>query len=261
MAPTSPLLLTLVATACLLSCAPLWAADEAILRSSIELNLSRDHLSNGSPDWSEHDIHLRHQLPSLQQIDLDLRQVRRFGLRDTQLELNYFRPLSKELSVLLNGSYSEQHQVLAHRQLTATLQYTLAERWFLHAGAKQIHYSEVKAQQLNFALEHYVAAFRWQLGWHPMRVAGVHAQSADLRLDYYYRDHSWFGLQWSGGEETANVGGRGLPVLQIYQVRSVALSGRHRLNPQWSLRYAFEKSRQGHFYDKTGVNLGVQYNF
>jgi YaiO family outer membrane protein len=44
-------------------------------------------------------------------------------------------------------------------------------------------------------------------------------------------------------------------------VETIAVFGRHWLNRKWSANYAIGHTRQGDFYTRNGITLGVDYAF
>lgn len=225
---------------------------------AIEWVQSGDRLSNGGPNWHGEELHLSAQLAPRNKIDGTLRRARRFDLSDSQVEINVAFPLSGAASALLSANGSASHRFLPKSDLGAGLQYELAPAWLLNAGAGQTEYDNSSITKANFAIEHYFSSFRLVLGWKPSRAEGVPANGADIRLDYYYGDRDFVGLQSASGREATNVDGR---KVIVSSVRSAAINGRHGLSPHWMLRYGMEKVKQGNIYNRTGIHLGAQYVF
>ncbi|MCX7171705.1 MAG: YaiO family outer membrane beta-barrel protein [Proteobacteria bacterium] len=225
---------------------------------AIEWFQSGDRLSNGSPDWHSEELRLSNQIAARNQIDGTLRQTRRFGLSDTQIELNYAFPLAARLTGLVTASNSTTHRVLPRTDLGASLQYEFAPTWLLNVGTSRTEYDTASVNKMALGVEHYFSAFRWAAGWRPTRVEGVSANGGDVRFDYYYNDQDFVGIQVAAGKEASNIDTRGVVVSSV---RSAALIGRHGLSRNWKLRYGIERVKQGDFYNRTGVRLGAQYAF
>ena len=60
-----------------------------------------------------------------------------------------------------------------------------------------------------------------------------------------------------GEEATAVAASR----VELADVRTLAVFGRHQISPAWSLSYALSRTRQGSFYNQNSVRLGAQYLF
>ncbi|MBI5922136.1 MAG: YaiO family outer membrane beta-barrel protein [Betaproteobacteria bacterium] len=226
--------------------------------SAIEWTQSGDRLSNGGANWHSEELRLSRQIAPKNSIDGTFRHVSRFGLADTQLEINYAAPLSARLTGAVTASGSTSHRFLPKSDLGASLQYEIAPTWLVHAGAGATGYEKANVAKAMLGIEHYFSAFRAAVGWRLARADGVPANGADIRLDYYYDDLDFIGLQAASGREAANIDGRGVIVSSV---RSAGLIGRHGLTRHWMLRYGVERVKQGDFYNRTGVRLGVQYAF
>jgi YaiO family outer membrane protein len=61
----------------------------------------------------------------------------------------------------------------------------------------------------------------------------------------------------SGGREATSIG----TGVVLADVRTIAVFGRHWLNRNWSANYAIGHTRQGDFYTRNGISLGVDYAF
>lgn len=226
-------------------------------KTSVGAAVTKEHLSNGSPDWRESALQLHHEFSRHHVLGLSAVETYRFGLQDNQFNAFYARPLTGNLSGTFEASVSPTHRVLSHNALGATLQYEFAPAWLLHAGGKTVDYDEVKVNQATLMLEHYFSSFSWSAAWRPARAFGVIAHSADLRATYYYDDKSSVGAIVAGGREATNIAGN----VVLADVRSFAVIGHHWLNSAWTLSYAVAHTRQGDFYIRNGINLGVRYTF
>jgi len=225
---------------------------------TIEWIQSSDHLSNGSSNWHSEELRASTQIAPRNSVDGTLRQTNRFGLSDSQIEINYAFPLSKLLTGLVTVSDSTTHRVLPKTNFGASLQYEFAPAWLFNAGTSRTNYDNASVNKAALGIEHYFSAFRLAVNWRPTRLEGVSANGEDVRLDYYYGDVNYVGIQVATGQEAANVGTRGV---SVSSVRSAALTGRHELSRNWKLRYGVERVKQGDFYNRTGVRLGAQYAF
>lgn len=242
-------------TILLLACSVCASADQSV---AVEWAHTSDRLSNGSPDWRSDELRLSTQLAPRHTLDGTLRTTRRFGLEDTQIEVNYGLPLSSRLTASLNAGGSSSHRVLPRSDLSAGVHYEFAPGWLVNASAGNAEYDQASVTKATLGFEHYFAAFRWAATWRPARAVGTLAQGGDLRVDYYFNDVDTFGITLASGEEASNIGARGVVVSSV---RSAALTGRLGIGRGWLLRYGVERVKQGDFYDRTGVRLGAQHAF
>ena len=224
---------------------------------TVGMLFNHEHLNNGSPDWNETGVRLNYTLAPRHAFDLAVARTERFDLQDRQLSALYVAPLSKGLTGSLEANASSTHRVLARNAFGTTLQYEFAPAWLLHGGVKTTRYDTVRVNQALLMLEHYFSNFSWAVAWRPAHAFGTNANSAEVRASYYYGDKNSVGVIVVGGKEAANIGN----AVILTDLRSAALVGRHWLNREWALNYGIGSTRQGDFYVRNGMTLGVQYAF
>lgn len=251
-----------LALAAMDACAQLAQAGEETGRNVIAVSTARESLSNGGRDWRETALRYRHEFGAGRErqrhlIEGAVGETSRFGLHDSQLSAAYVTPLAPKLTATFDGNLSSTHRVLAKHAAGATLQTEFAPAWLLHTGARTTRYDAVRVNQGLLMLEHYVSAFSWALAWRPARAYGATAHGVELRGSYYYNDRNALTLSLGAGKEATS-----LPAgVVLAEVRSLVLTGRHALDRDWTLTYAAGVTRQGDFYTRRGINLGVQYAF
>ena len=233
------------------------ASDPAAGRTSITLSTGLDHLSNNTPAWHEYTARLRQQFGKRHIGELGIINTNRFGLNDNQISALYARPVTESSTITFDGAVSPTHQVLPRYGVGALVQTELAPAWLVHTGARTTSYEQVTVNQVLLGLERYVSSFSWFVGWRPTHAFGQTVHSGELRGSYYYSDVSSVGIILAAGQE-ANSLGRSV---NLTSVRSVAVVGRHRINPYWDLTYTFAHTRQGDFYQRNSTNVGIQYTF
>lgn len=226
--------------------------------NTVELSADSQRLSNGRPDWSEHALRWSRWLGQRQQLDITLLQARRFGLQDEQILASYTAPLAGKLGATLDAGLSPTHNFMARHSLGLTLQYEFASGWLAYGGMKNTAYDSGSVEQATLMLEHYVSSFSWAAAWRPVRAFATSTHSSELRGSYYYGDKNFIGISWASGQEVTPVSGSALVLADIW---SVALTGRHWLHQNWAVNYALNSTRQGSYYNRDGVRIGVQYIF
>lgn len=224
------------------------------------LQLSGEHnrLDKGLPDWNEVAVRYSRQWQRRELADVALLQAKRFGETDSQVEAGYVRPLGPRLTASAQLSFSPDHHFLAKYSVDAGAQYEFMPAWLLHTRLRHTRYETASVNQATLMLERYVGNYSASLAWRPVRALGTHASGFEFRGNRYYGDDSYVGLIASSGREATQVGGGNI---ELADVRSAALVGRHRLDPGWSVTYALHRTRQGGFYSRTGLSAGVQHNF
>ena len=233
-------------------------AQDAPGNVTAELSTERQRLSNGGPDWKESIVKLYRTQGTRQRAELSWTQSDRFDLRDEQLGGAYVRPLSDDLTVSLEATFSSTHQFLPRHSEGALLQYEFSPAWLIHAGWRGRQYTDTTIQQETLMLEHYIASFSWALAWRPVQALGSQSSSTELRAGYYYGDKNSLSLSISAGQEATQTSSS---TIQMMDVQSMALSGRHQLNRAWALSFVASSTSQGTFYIRNGLLIGVQYLF
>ncbi|MGW8391959.1 YaiO family outer membrane beta-barrel protein [Pseudoduganella sp. HUAS MS19] len=241
------------ATLAALACCALPAAA----RTTIGINHGIDHLSGPAANWRESSLNVRHQAAPRLGFGAGVTRVERFGIGETQISAGADLPLSEKLTASVDGNFSSDHQILARRALGASLQYEFAKGWLVHGGGRSSSYNDVHVNQSLLMLERYVGNYGFAGAWRAARAFGTTAHSGELRANYYYSDRSAVGLSFAFGKEAANIAG----TTRLTSVESAALVGRHWLDQRWALTYAVAHTRQGDFYVRNGVNLGLQAAF
>ncbi|MBT2326859.1 YaiO family outer membrane beta-barrel protein [Variovorax paradoxus] len=225
---------------------------------SIEIAAEHQSLNKDLPDWRETSFRLARAFGPREVLSMNLRRTDRFGLEDSSAGLAYVAPLDPRLVASVEGSFSPTHRVLPRHELGASVQYEFAPAWLLHGGFKTTAYDNTTVNQGLIRLERYVSSFSWSVAWRPTRALGTYAQSLELRGSYYYGNKNSVGLILATGREATAIGEQRVV---LADVRTIALIGRHWFDPAWALTYALERTRQGDFYNRSGVRVGVQYSF
>lgn len=232
-------------------------AQGATTTTTLRTFASEENLSNNGADWREVGVGIKFGLKPRQMLDLSAGDFHRFGLHDSQYAVIYTQPLDPKLVATLGATASPTHQFLAKHAFAGSLQYEFAHAWLVHAGMRNSSYDAVSVNEGLFLLEHYFSSFSWIVGWRPTRAYDTSANSFELRGTYYYGERNSIGLVLSNGEEASSVPGG----VVLTDVTSAALVGRHWVTPSWAVSYGATYSRQGDFYTRKGLNIGLQYAF
>lgn len=233
-------------------------ADDAPAVVSAAVSTERQQLSRGGPEWSESVLQLQRARGPRRVAELSLTQASRFGLHDDQVGAQLTHALTDRLTASAQASASSSHHFLPRHSLGAMLQYEFAPAWLAHGGVNHRQYTDLATDQATLMLEHYVAAFSWAVAWRPVRTLGSEAASTELRANYHYADTSYLGLSISAGQEATQITPS---TMALIDVESIALKGRHQFTRTWTFNYALSSTRQGDFYIRNGLLIGVQYIF
>lgn len=222
------------------------------------LSTELSDLNRGHRDWNEVSLRYVRLGAPRQSSELAVTGTSRFGLKDSQIDVAHTTPLSPSLVASAQASYSPTARVLPGHSVGAGLQHEFAPAWLVHGGFRHTHYDSTDVNRLNVMLERYLGNFSASLAWSPVRALGTRSDLVELRGTWYHSEGGSIGLIASRGDEATQLGGG---VVALADVRSLALVGRHRLGPGYGLNYALSRTRQGSFYTRTGVSLGVQRDF
>jgi YaiO family outer membrane protein len=228
--------------------------------TEIEAGFSRESLTGARPDWKSRSLDLAHTFQPRRTLYGMLRETERFGLRDTELSLGYYHPLSADWTALVEASHSPQHNVLPRHSAFGQLAWQAAPGWVLSAGLRHSEYTRTDTNLLVAGIERYWGSFRAGYTLYNGRPEGAGSGAAHrLSLDYYYGERNRIGFGFTTGREVENVG----PPLGIAstEVKSYGLIGRHWLTPRWALTWDLTTHEQGNLYRRDGFRLGLRHRF
>lgn len=247
-----------VATAAAMLAPGVLAQSAPAVVNRIQLTAEHNQLDRGLPAWNELALTVSRQWQRRELAEATLTEARRFGQTDTQLEAGYVRPLGPKLTASAQLAFSPSHHFLARYGVGAGAQYEFLPAWLLHARLRHSRYDAATVSQGTLMLERYAGDYSATLAWRPVSALGTVVSGFELRGNRYYKDDSYVGLIASTGQEATLVGAG---AIELASVRSLALVGRHRVAPGWSVSYALNRTRQGRFYTRTGLSAGVQHDF
>lgn len=225
-------------------------------RAAVEAEHS--DLDNGYADWNAATLRLSRHWSRRQLAELQLTRTRRFGLEDHELAAGGAVPLSDALTASVQATWSPTYRVLPRASLAGWLQYEFRPAWLLHGGLRHTDYRASDVNRASVMLEHYFGDWSVLAGLHAVHAFGQDTRTGELRATWYYGERSSVGAIASAGREVVETGPG---ATALASVRSVALVGAHALDARWTLRWGAHHVRQGDFYTRTGVSLGVQAHF
>jgi YaiO family outer membrane protein len=253
------LLLALAAPPAALGQAP--AVDGLKLRmSEIELGATHENLTNGLSDWRSIYMEGAHSFAERQTLYGGLRRTERFAKYDTEAWVGYYHPLAPTWTLLLEGSASPEHQVLARGSAFAQILKTLPDGWGLNLGARRSEFTTNGVNLLVAGAERYWGDWRAGVTVYSGQPDGApSAESYRFQLTRYYGDRSYAGVSYTFGREVENVG----PPVGILttDVRNLTINGRHWLTRDWAIAWDLVAHEQGRLYRRDGLRLGLRYRF
>ncbi|MBX7228011.1 MAG: YaiO family outer membrane beta-barrel protein [Burkholderiaceae bacterium] len=225
---------------------------------TVELSFDHQTLSNQSPSFQETALRLNRWLGPRHVIDFSLVNSQRFGLRDKQLLASYVHPVNDKLGIAIDAGFSPSQNFLPHHSLDLRLQYEFAPAWVAYAGLKNSQYKTLSVRQGLLMVERYIGPFSFALSWHPVQALGKSTSNQVLKAYYYYGQDNMLGLIYSRGQEATQINDA---LITLADVRSLTLSGRYWIAPEWAVNYSVGSTQQGSFYTRKGVRFGIQHSF
>ncbi len=239
----------------------LLAVPGAAPAAEVEVGYRHELLTRG-PDWRELSIEAGWRAPGHAGLELAVRGLERFGLRDINLRASGSAPLGPRWTVAGEASASPEHRFVPAFSGGASLQRTLGGGFVGSGGVRWSRYESeagiTDAGVGSLGLERYWGAFR--LGWtgYLATLDGEWSASNAVAWDLYYRDRDRAGVVVAAGREIESTGGRA-PVVST--VLAAALRGRHGLGGGWALTYEAGIQRQGDLYTRGGARIGLGRHF
>lgn len=182
---------------------------------------------------------------------------RRFGLADSGVEAGVALPLADRWTLQLDGGGWPGGEFQPRWFGDVRLQHVFDRGTVLASSLRRTRYPDVTVDRLSVAVEQYWG--NWRLGYTFNRtdVAGNRVSGHDLAFDRYYRVRDSIGLRLTSGSEDAL---RGTDIVAS-TVRALGVQGRHGLADDWALQWGVGYVRQGAFYDRRWVQLGLRRAF
>lgn len=227
--------------------------------NEMALSASRDTLGRQYADWRATQIDLAHRSSEGTSIYGSAIETERYSLTDHAVLAGTGFALSPQWSMTFEGNTSPSHKVLAKWSALAQLQRNLGDGWDVQAGVRQTEYSAASTVLTMLTAERYWNSYRAALTGYLGHLAGEgNSPAASLQVDYFYSDQSRVGLLLSGGRETENQPGTGV---RVSDTREAAVIGQHWLNSRWAISYVALVHRQGDFYTRHELQLGLRRRF
>lgn len=182
---------------------------------------------------------------------------RRFGLTDSGVEAGIALPLAPRWTLQLDGGGWPGSDFQPRWFGDVRLQHAFETGTVVGASLRRTRYPEVTVDRLAVAVEQYWG--NWRLGYTFNRtdVAGNRVSGHDVAFDRYYRERDAIGLRLTSGSEDAL---QGTDVVAS-AVRALAVQGRHGFASDWAWNWSIGYVRQGAFYDRRWVQLGLRRAF
>lgn len=233
------------------------APELAAQRTRIGVFAHGDSLDHGYDNWSGVRVELGNEARGHTGGHIALFSEHRFGGNDQGIELGASIPMGKGWLWVPQVSLAPSADFLARGTADLDVFKELGNGWVISAGVGHSRYRDASVNRVEAGVERYIGA--WRIGYQASasHLLGRNGVAHDLRFARAYADSSEVGLQFNAGRE---------PVMLAQgivnsEVKGVGVFGRHGLGQDWTLWWNAGVTRQGDFYTRRSVGLGLQYQY
>lgn len=228
-------------------------------RQEWEAGVSHERLTRGLPSWRSRYLAAEWQGVDRRVLYGGLRETERYALKDSEVHLGGVLPLAASLQLQLEAGVSDSHRVLAARYGLLRLDYQPAPGWSLAAGWRRSAYDAGMSGVGHLSVDRYFGAERVSYTLYEGGPdGGALLPSHRWQWAHYYGERDWIGLSLNHGRETEYAAGGNFITSRV---SGATLAGRHQLAAGWALTWDAGRQRQGDFYTRSGVRLGLRHAF
>lgn len=230
-------------------------------KNEVLVSMGYDKLTDGFGEWKSFSIDFSHKFDKRKTLYAAYNEVARFNQNDRQMIVGYYHPLSPKWLLLVEGSVSPKHSILAKWSGLVQVERNFKNGWNVQGGYKRIEYANDKVNLGIGGVEKYWGNYRaaYTLNINNLENSGTSASHRFVVNRYYGEPLSSIGVGGGFGSELENLGGN--PGVLRTEVQYVFMTGKHLFNPRWGVNYAFTIHRQGNLYFRTGGTFGVVRRF
>lgn len=226
--------------------------------SYLEGGITADSLTNGYADWRGYYLNGSHKFAPRQSVYAGLLHAERYDLTDDQVTVGGYHPLVERTALFVEGTFSSSHNFLPNWSTLAQLEHQLNDGWNVAFGWLHRVYTDTQGDTAKFTVERYWSNFRAAYTVSVGSSAGLGSTLGHhFNGAYYYNDTSYIGLGLAAGEELDSVGSNAVRS----DVRTIYLRGLHLIAENWGVTYQLSLHKQGDYYTRKGIGLGLRYLF
>ncbi|MHB0852955.1 YaiO family outer membrane beta-barrel protein [Stutzerimonas nitrititolerans] len=227
-------------------------------RHELQLSTRKDSLDNGFDDWRSHRLEYTSTRPEGPGWYGTLLREQRFGEWDEGIELGATLPLNDRWTLQPEVGYQPSPYFLAEWHTDLRLQRRFENGYLGAVSIRRTEYETTRVDRLALSAERYFG--NWRAGY-TLNITDVSDAGTpvghNLGLDYYYRGLSYAGVRLTAGEEEAVEEQR----LITSDVRALSLQGRHWFSHRWAMTWEIGHHKQGDYYTRQWLQLGLRHAF
>lgn len=238
--------------------APAASATTAQRRHELELSARQDWLDSGFDNWRSQRLDYTSTQPEGLGWYGALLREQRFGEWDQGVEAGAVIALDDNWTLQPEVGYQPSPYFLPEWHADLRLQRQLRAGFLGAVSVRRTEYETTRVERLALSAERYWDSWRagYTLNITDVANAGTPV-GHDLALDYYYAGLNYAGLRLTIGEEEAVEEQQ----LITSDVRALSLQGRHWLDSRWALTWEVGQHRQGDYYTRRWLQLGLRHAF
>ncbi|AHL77464.1 hypothetical protein CH92_21215 [Stutzerimonas stutzeri] len=227
-------------------------------RHELELSTRQDWLDSGFDNWRSQRLDYASTQPEGLGWYGALLREQRFGEWDQGVEAGAVIALDDNWTLQPEIGYQPSPYFLPEWHADLRLQRRLPAGFLGAASVRRTEYETTRVDRLALSAERYWGSWRAGYTLNVTDVANAGTPIGhDLALDYYYAGLSYAGLRLTVGEEEAVEE----QTLITSDVRALSLQGRHWLSSRWALSWEVGHHRQGDYYTRRWLRLGLRHAF
>ena len=227
-------------------------------RHELELSARQDWLDSGFDNWRSQRLDYASTQPEGLGWYGALVNEQRFGERDQGVEAGAVVALDDNWTLQPEVGYQPSPYFLPEWHADVRLQRRLPAGFLGAVSVRRTEYETTRVDRLALSGERYWNSWRAGYTLNVTDVANAGTPIGhDLALDYYYAGLSHAGLRLTVGEEEAVEEQQ----LITSDVRAISLQGRHWLDSRWALSWEVGQHRQGDYYTRRWLQLGLRHAF
>lgn len=234
------------------------ASPPAQRRHELELSARQDWLDRGLDNWRNQRLDYVSTQPQGPGWYGALLREQRFGEWDEGAELGAVIPLDANWTLQPEAGYQPSPYFLPQWHADLRLQRRLPDGYLGALSLRRTEYEATRVDRLALSTERYWGNWRAGYTLNLTEVANAGTPVGhDFALDHYYDGLSHAGVRLTLGEEEA------VEEQQVItsDVRATSLQGRHWLSARWAVSWAAGYHRQGDYYDRHWLRLGLRHAF
>ncbi|WP_313087271.1 YaiO family outer membrane beta-barrel protein [Pseudomonas sp.] len=234
------------------------AAAPAQRRHELELSARQDWLDSGFDNWRSQRLDYSSTQPEGLGWYGALLREQRFGEWDQGVEAGAVIPLDANWTLQPEVGFQPSPYFLPEWHADLRLQRRLPAGYLGAASLRRTEYETTRVDRLALSGERYWGAWRAGYTLNITDVANAGTPIGhDVALDWFYSGLSYAGLRLTAGEEEAVEEQR----LITSDVRAISLQGRHWLDSRWALSWEVGHHRQGDYYTRRWLQIGLRHAF